>query len=71
MGLAANSMGGSVLYVEAAVVEKAEGKGNLKLTGALSHSLPIGALGTVILLIAIYLAACQGLQLDECMSNRL
>ena len=34
MGLAWTSMGGNALYIEAATVEKAEGKGSLKTTGA-------------------------------------
>ena len=33
MGLAWTSMGGNSLYVEAAAVEKGEGKGSLKTTG--------------------------------------
>lgn len=33
MGLAWTAMGGSTLYVEAAVVEKGDGKGSLKATG--------------------------------------
>ena len=34
MGLAWTSMGGNALYIEAATVERAEGKGSLKSTGA-------------------------------------
>ncbi len=33
MGLAWTALGGSTLYVEAASVEKGEGKGSLKATG--------------------------------------
>ena len=33
MGLAWTALGGSTLYVEAASVEKGEGKGGLKATG--------------------------------------
>lgn len=33
MGLAWTSMGGNALYIEAATVERAEGKGSLKTTG--------------------------------------
>ena len=36
MGLAWTALGGSTLYVEAASVEKGEGKGSLKSTGALA-----------------------------------
>ena len=35
MGLAWTSMGGNALYIEAATVERAEGKGSLRTTGAL------------------------------------
>ena len=37
MGLAWTSMGGNALYIEAAVVEKGEGKGGLRTTGAISQ----------------------------------
>lgn len=33
MGLAWTSLGGNALYIEAAVVEKGEGKGGLRTTG--------------------------------------
>lgn len=36
MGLAWTALGGSTLYVEAASVEKGEGKGSLKATGGLA-----------------------------------
>jgi ATP-dependent Lon protease len=35
MGLAWTSLGGNALYIEAAVVEKGEGKGGLRTTGQL------------------------------------
>lgn len=34
MGLAWTALGGSTLYVEAASIEKGEGKGGLRTTGA-------------------------------------
>ena len=40
MGLAWTSMGGNSLYVEAAAVEKAEGKGSLRTTGQHFWSCP-------------------------------
>lgn len=39
MGLAWTSLGGNALYIEAAVVEKGEGKGGLRTTGELQTDL--------------------------------
>lgn len=41
MGLAWTALGGSTLYVEAASVEKGEGKGSLKATGQCCNILEV------------------------------
>ena len=43
MGLAWTSMGGTTLYVEAASVERGEGKGSLKATGGCGSGAAVGA----------------------------
>ena len=48
MGLACTSLGGNALYIEAAVVERAEGKGSLKTTGiVMIQSISLGQLSSV------------------------
>lgn len=43
MGLAWTSLGGNALYIEAAVVEKGDGKGSLRTTGPPAAPAPLRA----------------------------
>jgi Lon protease (S16) C-terminal proteolytic domain len=44
MGLAWTSLGGNALYIEAAIVEKGEGKGGLRTTGQAPRPISLASL---------------------------